>query len=426
MSRIAFPYLLLCIVLLVGLKPPIAHADAFSDGVNAYQAKNYALASKLLENAAKQGKPTPKLIFYLGMAYTHLNQYEPARQAFDMVLQMLPPDDELAGKARANINYLTKQQISLASNSTKASAVMTASLSRNSKENYLTYVIPSGKIVHFSTNRMPLKVFISDGNKVPGWKTDMMQAVNYAMHTWQGATHGKVSFIQTYTESNADIIVKWHKNFSDGILGVSPLETVGDTIVRSDVNLAVYYPDSSMPIPMEDLKAVAVHEMGHAIGIRGHSPYPDDIMFYSKTRSQNTLSQRDINTIGMLYQLDADVQNNTTMSTAQTKQYYDLYQKGLKAQTDNRPEEAIALYRQALQINASQPEAKFNLGALLINQGNEKVHQNNLSGAKRDFAEATRLYSEILQLPHAPSGSQENFMIAKTNLSIVNGALQKP
>lgn len=426
MSRIAFPVLLLCLALLAGLAPPLAHADAYSDGVSAYRAKNYTLASKLLESAAKQGKPTPKLIFFLGMAYTHLNQYEPARQAFDMVIQMVPPEDELAGKARTNIDYITKQQISLASNSTKASTVMTASLSHNSKDNYLMHVIPGGKIVHFSTSRMPLKVFISDGNSVTGWNGSMKQAVNYAMHTWQSATHGKVSFIQTYTEANADIIVKWHKNFSDGILGISPLETVGDTIVRSDVNLAVYYPDSAVPIPMEDLKAVAVHEMGHAIGIRGHSPYPDDIMFYSKTRSQNTLSQRDINTIGMLYQLDADVQNNTTMSTAQTKQYYDLYQQGLKAQTDNRAEEAIAFYRQALQINASQPEAKFNLGALLINQGNQKVHQNNLSGAKRDFAEATRLYSEILQLPHAPTGSQENLNIAKTNLSIVNGALQKP
>jgi tetratricopeptide (TPR) repeat protein len=165
--------------------------------------------------------------------------------------------------------------------------------------------------------------------------------------------------------------------------------------------------------------------MGHAIGIRGHSPYPDDIMFFSKTRSQNTLSRRDINTIGMLYNLDADVQNNTSMSTAQARQYYDLYQQGLKAQTGNRPDEAIAYYRKALQVSANQPEAKFNLGALLINEGNQKVKQNNLSGAQRDFAEATRLYGEILQLPHAPSGSTENLNIAKTNLAVVNGALQR-
>jgi tetratricopeptide (TPR) repeat protein len=113
------------------------------------------------------------------------------------------------------------------------------------------------------------------------------------------------------------------------------------------------------------------------------------------------------------------------MSTAQAKQYYDLYQQGLKAQMGNRPDEAIALYRKALQINASQPEAKFNLGALLINEGNKLVKLNNLSDAQRNFAEATRLYTEILQLPHVPSGSVENMNIAKTNLSIVNGALQR-
>src|SRR5690606_39012232 len=139
----------------------------------------------------------------------------------------------------------------------------------------------------------PLKVYIADGLGVQGWSTGMKQAVRYAMQTWQRATRGKVRFTQTYTEANADIIVRWEKNFSDNILGVSPFQTVGDTIVRSDISLAVYYPDTQMPIPMSELQAIAVHEMGHAIGIRGHSPYPDDIMFFAKTRSQSSLSQRD-------------------------------------------------------------------------------------------------------------------------------------
>jgi predicted Zn-dependent protease len=366
MSKHVFSFLALSFVLLTGLYAPV-HADAYAEGVAAYKSKSYARAAQLLESAMKQGRPNANMVFYLGMAYTHLNKYESARQAFDLVIQMVPPNDELAAKARNNISFITKQQISLASNSGKASEVMKTSLSRNSKDNYLTHVIPGGKVVHFSSSRMPLKVFISNGTSVKGWNINMRQAVAYAMQAWQSASRGKVSFAQTYSEANADIIVKWHKNFTDGILGVSPLETVGDTIIRSDVNLAVYYPDSNVPIPMNDLKAIAVHEMGHAIGIRGHSPYPDDIMFFSKTRSQNTLSQRDMNTVGMLYKLDADVKNNTNMSTAQTKKYYELYQLGLQAQTGNDPAKAIAYYRQAMQISAGLPEAKFNLGALLIN-----------------------------------------------------------
>lgn len=405
--------------------PAPCFADPFSDGTAAYKGKNYPKAAQLFQAALAQGQRDPNIVFYLGMAYTHMHRYDEARQAFDLLIQGLPPDHELAAKARNNINYITKQQIAMVSNTGKAAQIMTASLSKSSKDNYLTYVIPGGKVVHFSAKRMPLKVYISDGTKIRGWSSGMKQAMQYAMRTWYSATQGKVSFTQTFTEANADIVVKWRDNFTDGILGVSPLETVGDTIVRSDVNLAVYYPDSKAPIPMEDLKAIAVHELGHAIGLRGHSPNPDDIMFYSKTRQQNTLSQRDITTIGMLYRLDADVQNNTSMSTTQTKKYYELYQLGLKAQTGNRPAEAMTYYRQAIQLNGSMAEAKFNLGALLINEGNKLVRDNNLTAAKRNFEEATRLYSEIMQLRQPPNGSSENLQIAKSNLSIINQALHK-
>lgn len=424
MFKRTFPLLVASAVLWMSY-PALCFADAFSEGTAAYKGKNYARAAQLFQTALSQGQKNPNVVFYLGMAYTHMQRYDEARQAFDLLVQGLPPDHELATKARNNINYITKQQIALVSNTGKAAQIMKTSLSKSSKDNYLTYVIPGGKVVHFSASRMPLKVYISDGTKVKGWNGGLKQSMLYAMRTWYSATHGKVSFTQTFNEANADIVVKWRNNFTDGILGVSPLETVGDTIVRSDVNLALYYPDTQAPIPMEDLKAIAVHELGHAIGLRGHSPNPDDIMFYSKTRQQNTLSQRDINTIGMLYRLDADVQNNTAMSTTQTKKYYELYQLGLKAQTGNRAAEAMTYYRQAIRLNANMAEAKFNLGALLINEGNKLVRDNNLTGAKRNFEEATRLYSEIMQLRQPPNGSAENLQIARNNLSLLNQALHK-
>lgn len=425
MLKRAIPFLLGGL-LIVGLNPPTAFADAYTDGVNAYNAKNYPRAAQLLQTSLGQGQPNPDALFYMGMAYAHMNRYDNARKAFELVIQTVPANHELAGKARNNINYLTKQQITLASNSGKAKQVMNAALSRSSKDNYLTHVIPGGKIIHFATNRMPLKVYIASGASVPGWNTQMRQAVTTAMRAWQSATRGKVSFAQTYSEGNADIIVRWQKNFSDNILGVSPFQSVGDTIIRSDINLAVYYPDSGIPIPYGELVTIATHEMGHAIGLKGHSPFPGDVMYFSSSHANNqALSQRDMNTIGMLYKLDADVQNNTGMSTAQTKQYYQLYQLGVQAQTQNRPAEAITYYRQALGLNRAMVEAKFNLGAVLINEGNKMVRANNLAGAKRNFEEASQLYAEVSQSAKAPPGTGENLRIAQSNLAVINNALQR-
>ncbi len=409
----------------MALAPLAAVADNYQDGVSAYKAKNYNRAAQLLQGSiTNQGKANPDALFYLGLTYAQMKRYEEARKAFEYVIQLVPANHELAAKSRNNISYLTSQQIALASNSGKANQVIQTALSRTSKDNYLTHVITNGKIVHFSTQKMPLKVYINNGFNIGGWNTGMKQAVSIAMRRWQSASRGKVSFVQTTNANQADITVRWQKNFSDNILGVSPFQSVGDTIIRSDITLAVYYPSSDKPIPYSELVTIATHEMGHAIGLKGHSPYPQDIMFYSTSHSgDQALSQRDINTIGMLYKLNADVQNSTSSSTAQTKKYYELYQLGVQAQKQNHITEAMAYYRQALQMNRELVEAKFNLGALLINEGNRMVRSKQLQTARKNFEEASQLYTEVSRHSNAPNGTQENLQIAKSNLSLVTKAL---
>ncbi len=420
--------LLLGSLVVLSLCPLSAFADAYTDGVRAYNYKNYARAAQLFQTALSQtaNQDNPDAMFYMGMSLTHLNRYDEARKAFEYVLRMVPTNHALAAKSRNNISYLTNQQITMASSSARAKQVMTTSLSNNSKGNYLTHVIPGGKIIHFSTAKMPLRVYIADGLKVPGWNVQMKQAVVSAMRAWSNATRSKVSFSQTYSENNADIIVRWEKNFSDNILGVSPFQSVGDTIIRSDISLAVYYPDSNVPIPYGELVTIATHEMGHAIGLRGHSPYPSDVMYFSSDHASNqALSARDTNTIGMLYKLDADVKNNTAMSTAQTKQYYELYQMGLKAQLGKQAPLAIEYYRKALQLNRNMMEAKFNLGAVLINEGVKMAQAKNLTGAKRNFEEATQLYTELSQAGNGPPETNDNLQLARNNLAYVNAALKQ-
>ena len=53
---------------------------------------------------------------------------------------------------------------------------------------------------------------------------------------------------------------------------------------------------------MHDIYETVLHEMGHALGLGGHSPDPDDIM-YASIRHGGTegLSERDRNTLTVLY-----------------------------------------------------------------------------------------------------------------------------
>jgi predicted Zn-dependent protease len=44
------------------------------------------------------------------------------------------------------------------------------------------------------------------------------------------------------------------------------------------------------------------HELGHALGIWGHSPKPDDALYFSQVSDPPSISPRDINTLKKIYQ----------------------------------------------------------------------------------------------------------------------------
>ena len=50
------------------------------------------------------------------------------------------------------------------------------------------------------------------------------------------------------------------------------------------------------------LLANITHELGHALGIWGHSPEKTDVMYYSHTREIPQITVRDINTLKLIYQ----------------------------------------------------------------------------------------------------------------------------
>jgi cell division protease FtsH len=52
----------------------------------------------------------------------------------------------------------------------------------------------------------------------------------------------------------------------------------------------------------DDKKKIAIHEIGHAIGVLGHSNSINDLMYYSTASTKNTSpSLRDIDTVNKLY-----------------------------------------------------------------------------------------------------------------------------
>ncbi|MBX2859753.1 MAG: tetratricopeptide repeat protein, partial [Vampirovibrio sp.] len=430
----------------------VCNAGTYENGIAAYKKKDYMQAVALFQNSVKENSQIPERHFYLGLALTRGGRHQEARKAFENVLRLVPDNSKIAAKAKKNMAVITKQQMASAGSENKAFSVVSAATRR--EDNYLVYAISGGKVVHWDTTHMPLKVYIHDGRKVPGWKSPMKSYVRDAMRAWQSASRHRIRFAETKNPDSADIIVRWKQQLAHNKVGESPFQSLGNKIIRSDVTIATHHAQTGKPLPLPMIRTTAIHELGHALGIQGHSPYANDIMYYSVQPEQGTaLTRRDTKTIQMLYKVEADIKNDASMSTTQVRSYYNLVQQAASLQKQGQIQKAISLYEEALALDSKDAklhfvlgvlhqqlkhtnqairfyksalvrdrnlnDAKGYLGGLLINEAVRYSKSNSRAQAKSKLSEAVRLLEEAASAPNAPAHTKQNLAIARKNLTLM-------
>lgn len=108
----------------------------------------------------------------------------------------------------------------------------------------------------------------------------------------------------------ADIEITWENHFADNrLLGITRLQILqGHMQVRIYLLRPTFYPPD---VPERILKNVAMHEIGHSVGLFGHSDNPQDVMYAGELFSgkgkaalakPGSITQRDLNTLKKLYE----------------------------------------------------------------------------------------------------------------------------
>ncbi|MDQ8160607.1 MAG: matrixin family metalloprotease [Gemmatimonadota bacterium] len=147
----------------------------------------------------------------------------------------------------------------------------------------------------------PLRVFLRDGDGIPGWTPDQLPAVRDAFDTWTRAGI-PVRFTFVTDSASADVHVRFTAGFANGISGKTVWSRDADFwIVAGAIQLAVAHPGGGAVTPPQ-MRAIALHEVGHLLGL-DHADSPDDIMA-ARVRARD-LSDADRATVRLLYTVPA-------------------------------------------------------------------------------------------------------------------------
>jgi len=144
----------------------------------------------------------------------------------------------------------------------------------------------------------PVEVFLGPG-AVPNYQPAFLDVVRRAFQRWADAGV-PVRFDLDADSAHADVHFRWKAEFDIDRTGETSLFWDPDgRLVRGEVTIATYDP-RGRPLSGDDVWVVALHEIGHLIGL-DHSSDSTDIMF-AKTQARD-LSERDIRTAQLLYEL---------------------------------------------------------------------------------------------------------------------------
>src|SRR6266516_1658064 len=170
---------------------------------------------------------------------------------------------------------------------------------------YLNEIVAatSDSVLHRWDERVttPVRVFLPPG-VVANFQPAFLDAVRNAFGRWQEAGV-PVRFNLDADSASAEVRFQWRIQFDGERAGQTDLEwdQADGHLIGGVVTLATSDP-KGQPLGPDDMRVLALHEIGHLIGL-DHCPDSGDLMF-AQTKVRD-LSPRDIATALLLYELPA-------------------------------------------------------------------------------------------------------------------------
>jgi len=174
---------------------------------------------------------------------------------------------------------------------------------------YYSSVTKEG-IYRWASERMPLRIYIEPGAGVMGYFARFDNVLMEAFQDWCKASGGNISVTRVDSQGQADIFCSWTSNPQEvtvsgtqGERGSARIIAKGNNILRATLKILTrpFLEDGNLSD--DDMKKACLHEVGHVLGLQGHSNNNHDVMFFTVDTSTvwPVLTKRDKATMSRLY-----------------------------------------------------------------------------------------------------------------------------
>lgn len=344
-------------------------------------------------------KPEP--ICTMAAMYQASGKIKEAIDEYQLFLTRFPKH-EIA----ANVTSVVKQ---LQEEYKKEQAVASEAKPTDAANDYFGYATYE-TVAKWQPDKFPLKVYIpseSEAAKIPKFNPQFRTALRNAFDQWAAKSNGTISFTYVPSSAGSNIECTWTDNPSR----VSRPSEGGEARVAYDANKGIDHVQiilltttpsaTEKQIPVNIMQAASLHEIGHGLGILGHSPDADDVMFCSVPAADQSkgLSERDANTLTHLYRSDVKVAYHAHQSEQGGTDKVSLNNEGVNFATAQNFAKAAEKFEAALKADPSYEPSKRNLATCLNNLAIDSAKSGNYADAVTRFKRALELQGRDTDRP---------------------------